>query len=194
VNLNPEEGQMTTARWLGAIVPTALIVLLGRSPMAAGEAVANQADLEAIRHLIAETTAAFSSHDAKAFARHYTPDAWLVTVRGESMAGTAEIESGLATIFESRAQSAKLETLDVSIRFIRPDIALAHVLNELSGLKSPSGDLLPAHRELSIRVLVKDNGVWRVTAFHNTIVRPFGSEYSTPSGSRGIAIEAGQAE
>ena len=92
------------------------------------------------------------------------------------MAGTAEIESGLASIFESRARSAKLETLDVSIRFIRPDVALAHVLNELSGLKSPSGELLPAHRELSIRVLVKDDGVWRVTAFHNTIVRPFGSE------------------
>ena len=174
---------MTAARWLGAILLTALTVSLAGSPAAAGEAAENQADLDAIRHLIAETTAAFSSHDAKAFARHYTPDAWLVTVRGESMAGTGEIESGLSSIFESRAQSAKLETLDISIRFVRPDIALAHVLNELSGLKSPSGDVLPAHRELSIRVLVKDDGVWRVTAFHNTIVRPFGSDSGSSSGS-----------
>src|SRR5262249_47032935 len=102
----------------------------------------------------------------------------LVTVRGESMSGRAEIERGLESIFESRAKSAKLETLDVSIRFIGPDVALAHVLNELSGLKSPTGELLPAHRELSIRVLVKNNGEWRVAAFHNTLVRPFGSDSS----------------
>ena len=30
----------------------------------------------------------------------------------------------------------------------------------------------PAHRELSIRVVVYERGVWRITAFHNTIVQP----------------------
>ena len=50
-------------------------------------------------------------------------------------------------------------------------IALAHVTNELSGLVGPEGQALPPHRELSIRVLVKDRGVWRITAFHNTIVQ-----------------------
>ncbi len=144
--------------------------------MSSDEAVTSPADLAAIQEVVAQTSAAFNLHDAKAFARYYTPDAWLVTVRGESMAGTSAIESGLASIFKSRAKTARLETLDVSIRFIRPDVAVAHVLNELSGLKSSSGEVLPAHRELSIRVLVKDDGVWRVTAFHNTIVRPFGSE------------------
>ena len=148
--------------------------------MSTADAIASPADLAAIKQVINETTAAFNLHDAKAFARYYTSDAWLVTVRGESMAGTAEIENELASIFKSRAKSAKLETLDVSIRFITPDVALAHVLNELSGLKSPGGELLPAHRELSIRVFVKNDGVWRVTAFHNTIVRPFGSD-SSPS-------------
>lgn len=169
---------MTTARLLGALFLPSLGVLLGHPARSAAEAFENAADRDAIRQVITETTAAFNRHDAKAFARYYTPDAWLVTVRGESMAGTAEIENELTAIFESRAKSATLETLDVSIRFIRPDVALAHVLNQLSGLKSPSGESLPAHRELSIRVLVKNDGVWRVTAFHNTIVRPFGAESS----------------
>jgi uncharacterized protein (TIGR02246 family) len=174
--LNAEECQVTTLRMLGALLLATLVVLLGRPAWSSGEAPGNPADLDAIRQVITETTAAFNLRDARAFARYYTPDAWLVTVRGESMAGTAEIEDGLTPIFASRAKSAKLETLDVSIRFIRPDVALGHVLNELSGLKSPTGDLLPAHRELSIRVFVKNDGLWRVTAFHNTIVRPFGSE------------------
>ena len=50
-------------------------------------------------------------------------------------------------------------------------MALAHVTNELSGLVGPEGQTLPPHQELSIRVLVKDRGVWRITAFHNTIVQ-----------------------
>ena len=57
----------------------------------------------------------------------------------------------------------------MAVRFIRPDVALAHVTNEFSGLVSPDGQTLPPHRELSTRVLVKDDGAWRITAFHNTI-------------------------
>ena len=43
--------------------------------------------------------------------------------------------------------------------------------NELSGLINPDGQTLPAHQELSVRVFVKDEGTWRITAFHNTIVQ-----------------------
>jgi uncharacterized protein (TIGR02246 family) len=94
-----------------------------------------------------------------------------VTVRGESMKGIAEIEKGLASIFQTRGRNVTLKTLELVVRFIRPDVALVHVTNELSGLVSPEGQTLPAHQELSIRVLVKDQGVWRITALHNTILQ-----------------------
>jgi hypothetical protein len=61
----------------------------------------------------------------------------------------------------------------VRIRLLRHDVALVHVLNELSGLRRPEGQSLPPHRELSLRVLVKEAGTWRVAAFHNTLWRPF---------------------
>jgi uncharacterized protein (TIGR02246 family) len=128
-------------------------------------------DEEAIKTVMAATTDAFSRHDAKSWVKFCTPDAQLVTVRGESMKGIAEIEKGLATIFRTRGQRVTLKTLGVSVRFIRPDVALAHVTNELSGLLSPNGETLPPHQELSIRVLVKDQGVWRIAAFHNTILQ-----------------------
>jgi uncharacterized protein (TIGR02246 family) len=127
-------------------------------------------DEEAIKKVIAGTTEAFNKHDAKAFARFYTPDAELVTVRGERMKGVAEIEKGLAAIFATRATAATLKTLDVSIRFIKPAVAVAHVTNEMSGVVNAGGQEMPPHRELSIRVLVKEKGTWRVTAFHNTII------------------------
>ena len=124
----------------------------------------------AIRKVIAGTTEAFNKHDAKAFARFYTPDAELVTVRGERLKGAVEIEKGLAAIFATRATAATLKTLDVTIRFIKADVAIAHVTNEMSGVVNAGGQEMPPHRELSIRVLVKQKGTWRVTAFHNTII------------------------
>jgi hypothetical protein len=65
------------------------------------------AEVAAIKALILETTDAFNKHDAKAWVRFGSPDAQLVTVRGESMKGIAEIERGLAAIFETRGRAAK---------------------------------------------------------------------------------------
>ena len=130
-----------------------------------------RSDEDAIKAVIAETTDAFSRRDAKAWVKFCTPDAQLVTVRGESMKGVAQIEKGLATIFQTRGRRVTLETLEVSVRFIRPDVALAHVKNELSGLLAPDGQTMPPHQELSVRVFVKDDGAWRIAAFHNTMLQ-----------------------
>jgi hypothetical protein len=56
---------------------------------------------------------------------------------------------------------------------IKPDVAFAYVVNELSGLVTPDGQSLPAHQELSLRVFVRDSGTWQVAAFHNTMIAPF---------------------
>ena len=69
----------------------------------------------------------------------YTPDADLVTWRGEWFKGREEIEKELAAIFATRAKDATKKTLDVTVRFIRPDIAVAHVTSELRGLVSSDG-------------------------------------------------------
>lgn len=156
-----------------AILPVVIVsFVFGFSGTCGAQSSSNRGDEEAIRKVIVGTTDAFNKHDAKAFTRFYTPDAELVTVRGERMRGSAEIEKGLAAIFATRARAVTLRTLDVAVRFIKPDVAVAHVTNELSGLVGAEGEQLPAHRELSIRVLVKERGRWLVTAFHNTIVRP----------------------
>ena len=155
--------------------PSLLLIVaaisLGVPATGYAQGIENPAEVDAIEALMVQTTETFNRHDAKAWARFCTPDAQLVTVRGESMRGIQEIEKGLATVFETRARRATLKTLDISVRFIRPDVALAHVTNEMSGLLSLEGQPVPSHRELSIRVVVKDQGVWRITAFHNTMLQ-----------------------
>ena len=91
----------------------------------------------------------------------YAQDARLVTVRGDVMNGRTEIEKGLSAIFATRAKNATHSTKDVTIRMIKPDVAFAYVINELSGLVTPDGQSLPAHQELSLRVFVMG---WRSMA------------------------------
>ena len=130
-------------------------------------------DEDAIRNVVVAMTEGFNRHDAKAAAQMYEPDARFVTVRGEVMNGQPAIEKGLASILGTRAKNSSQRTLDVAVKLLRPDIALVHVTNELSGLVAPDGQTLPSHQEISLRVFVKESGVWRVAAFQNTLVRPF---------------------
>jgi len=146
---------------------------LGYVAMVGAQQTGAATDEQAIRQVITEMTEGFNSHDGRAASRMYMPEAQLVTVRGEVMESQAAIEKGLTSIFETRAKTATHRTLNVSIRLLRPDIALVHVTNELSGLVAPDGTALPSHQELSLRVLAKQDGRWQVAAFHNTMVRPF---------------------
>ena len=132
----------------------------------------SRADEEAIRKLIAEMTDASSKADAKAATRMYAADADFVTGRGERFTGAAQIEERLGAIFAARGAAVTVKTLNVTVRFIRPDVAVAHVTNELRGLMSSDGQKLPAQQELSLRVFTRDGTTWRAAAFHNTVVKP----------------------
>ena len=127
-------------------------------------------DEAAIRAAITAMTEAFNAHDPKAWSRLCTVDVQLVTARGEVMNGVAEIEKGLTTLFQTRNRTAQARTLNVTVRFIKDDVAVAHVTNELAGVVSSDSQMQPPQRELSLRVFVRDSGVWRLTAFHNTFL------------------------
>jgi uncharacterized protein (TIGR02246 family) len=129
-------------------------------------------DVNAIHALVDQMTAAFSAHDARAATAMYAEDADFVSVRGERAHGRAEIEKRLTRIFATRAGATTLRTLDTSIRFPRSNVAIVHVTNELSGLVAADGSRLPPHEELSVRLLLKAKGQWKVSAFHNTIIAP----------------------
>ncbi len=129
-----------------------------------------QDDEAAIRQIVADMTEASGRGDAKAVTRMHTEDADFVTGRGERFAGAAEIERRLSAIFATRGVEVQVTTLNLTVRFVRPDVAIVHVTNELRGLVGPDGRQLPAQRELSIRVFTKDAAAWRAAAFHNAIV------------------------
>jgi len=156
-----------------AVIVAVCLTALGTASMSGAQQAGSNEDEAAIRKVIVEMTDGFNNHDGKAAARMYTGDARFVSVRGDMMTGQAAIEKGLSAILTSRAKNAAQRTMDVTVRFIRPDVALANVTNELSGLVAPDGHALPSHQELSLRVFVRDAGIWQIAAFHNTMVAPF---------------------
>ena len=131
---------------------------------------ATSEDETAIRSVIVDMTNAFNNHDSLAASRMYSEDADFTNVAGRQAKGAAEIEKFLASGFKTRLKAATQETKDVAIRFIRPDVAIVHVTNQINGFLDADGSIEPPHNELSLRVFQKENGMWRVVAFHNTTV------------------------
>jgi uncharacterized protein (TIGR02246 family) len=130
---------------------------------------ANADDEKAVRQVIADMIAAFNRHDPAPSL--FTEDADYVNVQGMWLKGAAAIERGRKGRFETALKDAMITPLDVQIRFITPDVAIAHVTHEMRGMRGSDGTTLPPHRELSTRVFVKKkDGRWLLTAFQNTTV------------------------
>lgn len=128
-------------------------------------------DEAAIRRICLERIDRFNGLHEPPQPGDFTADADFVNVYGMWRRGRTEIERGQGERMKTVLKEAKITLLDLRIRFVRPDVALVHQTHEMSGMLSPGGESLPPHRELSIRVMVKEEGKWLTAAFHNTIVR-----------------------
>jgi uncharacterized protein (TIGR02246 family) len=115
------------------IISLALSLTIGESALAQG----NRKDEEAIRKVILDGIEAFNRHDAKAGTVFFTEDADFVTVYGRWSRGAAEIERSRKERFETALREAKIKVVDLRVRLIKPDVALAHETHELSGMLGP---------------------------------------------------------
>ena len=128
-------------------------------------------DEAAIRQAVDTMTKAFNTRNDQLTASVTTSDADFVTITGKWSKGPAEYIRARRARFATVLRNASLQIIDIRIRFLRPDVALAHVTYETRGMLNDAGKELPPERELNLRVFVKEHGKWLMTAFHNTIVR-----------------------
>ena len=129
---------------------------------------ANQADDEnAIRALEARQPEAWNKHDAKAYATLFTEKGDCVNVVGWWWKGRAEIEKKLTDAYVYVFKESALTITNVDIRFLTPDVAVAHVQWTMTGARTPSGIPTP-QQGLQTHVLQKQDGQWLIAAFQNT--------------------------
>ena len=129
-----------------------------------------QGNEAAIRRAVEIMTTAFNERDDQATAGVATPDADFVTVTGNWSNNTADYLAARRLRFASVLKNASIRVIDTKIRFLRTDVALVHVTHEIRGMLSSDGKELPPHRELILRVFVREHGKGLMTAFHNTTV------------------------
>ncbi len=146
------------------------IVFVGMPRYSEAQGQARSEDEEAIKKFYLENIERFNRHEAPR-AADFTSDADFVNVYGMWRKGSAEIAGRQGERAKTVLKDAKITLLDLRIRFVRPDVAIVHQTHEMSGMLSPDGQKMPPHRERGIRVMVKEQGKWLTTAFHNTIVR-----------------------
>ena len=161
------------------MIKTILIVILavaflGLAPSGISQTQASSKDEKAIRSLILERIESFNNKHEAPQSAAFTPDADFVNVYGMWRRGPAEIEGRQGERMKTVLKDAKITVQDLRIRFVRPDVAIVHETHEMSGMRNDKGETMPPQQELSIRVMVKEQGKWLITAFHNTIVRPVG--------------------
>jgi uncharacterized protein (TIGR02246 family) len=119
-------------------------------------------DEEAIAQLDDRYREAWSNRDAKAIAALYTEDASGVGAMGETVSGRMAIEEGEAKGFAELPEGAQLEFEQLSLRFIRPTIAIGDGAWTMSGLPETEGG--PPMEGLYTVVFTKKDGEWLYAA------------------------------
>jgi uncharacterized protein (TIGR02246 family) len=136
---------------------------------AMGSPLDNEADKSTIEALVAKFNDAWNRHDAHALAALFAEDADFTNVRGDHADGRKAIEDMHAPLFAGFVFKDSHLTGELrSVRFLKPDIAVADVDWEMTGAGGPGGVVRPPRKGLLDCVLAGASGNWLIVVMHNT--------------------------
>jgi uncharacterized protein (TIGR02246 family) len=111
---------------------------------------------------------AWNRHDMDAFALLFATDADFVNVIGMRWVGHHAIKQHHAASHATIFKSSTLKIGDTTIRFLKPDVATARSVWQLSGISSPSGQPAPPRTGILTNVLIRIDGHWLIELTQNT--------------------------
>ncbi len=160
-------------------VLTLVFILALAAQPARPQTKANNADRKAVEAIAANFKDAWNRHDMDALAALVAEDVDYVTVVGASdwEKGRKEFRQRHAEVHQTMFKDSVLTIKETHVKFLRPDIALAHVLWETKG------DVIPERKPGAPRagiftwIIEKRSGKWLIIASQNT-------ENRTPTESR----------
>jgi uncharacterized protein (TIGR02246 family) len=131
-------------------------------PTASGDHAEDEA---AIRKIASRLQEGWNKGDGKAFAAPFAEDADYVIVNGMRIKGRDMIAAGHQRIFDTVYKGSHNTGTVQSIRFLRDDVAVAHIEWHL---KYRENDVEREGKAMCSMVMTKKNGEWSIAAFHNT--------------------------
>jgi uncharacterized protein (TIGR02246 family) len=117
----------------------------------------------------AHLEAAWNAADGERFGAEFAEIADFVNIRGEHLhGGSGLIAAGHQGIFDTIYRGSTNSIHLDRAREIAKGCLLVHAT---STLDAPTGPLAGIHRAKMTALLVEDNGTWKATAFHNTLIQ-----------------------
>lgn len=146
----------------------ALIILASIAAVAIAQAPASRTEDEtAIRAIIQQVQDGWNAGDGKAFAAPFAGDADYVVINGMQLKGRDVIAAGHQRIFDTIYKNSQIRANIKSIKFLRPDVAIAHIE---WNLKFTENGTSREGRAMNSQILTKENGRWSIIAFQNTSI------------------------
>ena len=137
-------------------------------PAAAG-ANGPSGDEAAVRAIVERVEAGWNAGSGEASAAPFAEDADSVVATGMRIKGRQAIADNFQRIFDTMYKGSRNELTVDSVRFLRPDVAVAHVRSHLRFTSEGKPVEVDA---ISTWVLTKGADGWSIAAFQNTSVRP----------------------
>lgn len=113
----------------------------------------------------------WNKHDFNDMQKYMSKDCDFVNIAGMHWKGREDVQYAHQAVHEKIFKDIPLEKRAVSIRLVRPDVGIAHVLmHPLKTSITPDGSTVGENDALATFVFVKSNGVWLIEAVENVVV------------------------
>ena len=133
------------------------------------------ADEAAIRDIIQNETDTWNRGDAVGYSKDFAANGTFTNIRGQFFTGYNGFLKQHQVIFDGIFRNTTLDQRVVSLKFVRPDVAVVETLTAVSGMaQPPTGVALHDGRIRTrlLQIVVREKGVWKIVTYHNTDVKP----------------------
>ncbi|HEX4438890.1 MAG TPA: SgcJ/EcaC family oxidoreductase [Thermoanaerobaculia bacterium] len=151
-------------RFLPRVLP-----LLALSLLSAAVSIAQTNDEKDIRAIGAQIQSAWNTSDAKEMADLFLTDGDYISSTGRTARGRAELQKAFAAQWSGVYKGTKLAHTLTNVRFLRKDVAIADGAFEITGMRDPSGKLLPTRSGLSTVIAAKKGDRWYVAGLRGMV-------------------------
>jgi len=130
----------------------------------------NAAQEKAIEAQIEAFLTSWNKHDFSDMKNYIAEDCDFVNIVGMHWKGRENIQYAHQTFHDQAFKETPMEKRAVTIRFIKPDVAIAHLLWHIGVYNPPDGSKRGDNDDLATIVFSKRNGKWMIMAMENVEV------------------------
>jgi uncharacterized protein (TIGR02246 family) len=133
-------------------------------------------DTTAVRNIISNEIETWNKGDAVGYSRDFAAAGTFTNIRGQFFTGYPGYLKQHEVIFQGIFKNSTLKQDVVSLKFVRPDVAIIETVTTVNGAQqSPVGvtrDDRGRIRTRLLQVVSKEGGVWKIVTYHNVDVKP----------------------